>query len=118
MLRLQPDERFELLIDVKEPGDTLEVLQIPLTVRYDDILSDAPDAYQTLLTDLMEGDQTLFVRADEVEASWRIYDPILDRTDLTTYPPGTDGPDSAEGMISTYPTAWTSLAGPHSESSD
>jgi len=112
MLRLQPDERFELLIDVKEPGDTMEVVQIPLTVRYDDILSDAPDAYQTLLTDVMEGDQTLFVRADEVEASWRLFEPILSRTDLVTYAPGTDGPGDADGLISTFPTAWTPLAGP------
>jgi glucose-6-phosphate 1-dehydrogenase len=118
MLRLQPDERFELLIDVKEPGDTLEVRQIPLTVRYDDILSDAPDAYQTLLTDVMAGDQTLFVRSDEVEASWRLYEPILGRTDLITYAPGTDGPDSAEALVSTFPAAWTPLAGPQPDSPD
>jgi glucose-6-phosphate 1-dehydrogenase len=112
MLRLQPEERFELLIDVKEPGDTLEVIQIPLSVRYDQILSDAPDAYQTLLTDVMGGDQTLFVRADEVEASWRLYEPILGRTDLTTYAPGTDGPEDAADMISTFPASWTPLGGP------
>jgi glucose-6-phosphate 1-dehydrogenase len=110
MLRLQPDERFELLIDVKEPGDTLEIRQIPLTVRYDDILADAPDAYQTLLTDVMAGDQTLFVRSDEVEASWRIYEPILARTDLVTYEPGTDGPDGSTDLISTFPNTWTPLA--------
>lgn len=117
-LRLQPDERFELLIDVKEPGDTLGVRQIPLTVRYDDILAKAPDAYQTLLTDVMEGDQTLFVRSDEVEASWRLYEPILGRTDLVTYTPGTDGPDSAQRLVSTFPHAWTPLAGPLAASSD
>ena len=117
ILRLQPDERFDLLIDVKEPGDTLEIIQIPLTVRYDDILADAPDAYQTLLTDVMEGDQTLFVRSDEVEASWSLYEPILDRTDLATYAPGTDGPDSTAELVSTFPMAWTPLSGPESDSS-
>jgi glucose-6-phosphate 1-dehydrogenase len=117
-LRLQPDERFELLIDVKEPGDTMEIRRIPLTVRYDDILADAPDAYQTLLTDVMAGDQTLFVRSDEVEASWRLYEPILNRTDLATYAPGTDGPAIAGALISTFPMAWTPLSGPHTDLPD
>jgi len=116
MLRLQPDERFELLIDVKEPGDTLEVRQIPLTVRYDDILSEAPDAYQTLLTDVIMGDQTLFVRSDEVEASWQMYEPILGRKDPAIYDPGTDGPRIADELVTTFPAAWTSLAGPQPES--
>ncbi len=111
-LRLQPDERFDLLIDVKEPGDTLDVRRIPLSVRYDDILSEAPDAYQTLLTDVMDGDQTLFVRADEVEASWERYAPILTRTDLDHYRPGSDGPESANELISTFPYRWTPLDGP------
>jgi glucose-6-phosphate 1-dehydrogenase len=118
MLRLQPDERFELLIDVKEPGDDFEVLQVPLTVRYDDILSGAPDAYQTLLTDVMAGDQTLFVRSDEVEASWKLYEPILERTDLAAYAPGTDGPVRSEQLISTFPMTWTPLDGPQTDSSD
>jgi len=117
-LRLQPDEHFDLLIDVKEPGDTLEIRQIPLTVRYDDILADAPDAYQTLLTDILEGDQTLFVRSDEVEASWKLYDPILGRTDLESYAPGTDGPDSARDLIPTFPMEWTPLVGPHGDLAD
>lgn len=109
ILRLQPDEGFELVIDVKEPGGTMEVRRIPLTVRYDDILSGAASAYETLLTDVIEGDQTLFVRADEVEASWQLYEPILARTDLAAYAPGTDGPDSAQDLISTFPKAWTPL---------
>jgi glucose-6-phosphate 1-dehydrogenase len=112
VLRLQPDEGFELVIDVKEPGDTMEVRRIPLTVRYDDILSSAASAYETLLTDVIEGDQTLFVRADEVEASWELYESILARTDLATYDPGTDGPGSAQDLISTFPREWTPLAGP------
>jgi glucose-6-phosphate 1-dehydrogenase len=112
VLRLQPDEGFELVIDVKEPGDTMEVRRIPLTVRYDDILSSAASAYETLLTDVIEGDQTLFVRADEVEASWQLYEPILARTDLATYAPGTNGPGSAQDLISTFPREWTPLAGP------
>jgi glucose-6-phosphate 1-dehydrogenase len=45
---------------------------------YADEFDRLPDAYQTLLFDIMQGDQTLFVRADEVEASWRLYDPVIE----------------------------------------
>jgi glucose-6-phosphate 1-dehydrogenase len=52
-----------------------------------------PDAYQTLILDILEGDQTLFVRADEVEASWHLYDPLLELTPkLVGYTAGTWGP--------------------------
>jgi len=108
-LRLQPDEGFELLIDVKEPGDVLATARIPLEVSYDEVLADAPSAYETLLDDVLDGDQTLFVRSDEVEASWRLYEPLLDRTDINTYPAGTDGPTDVDRLITTHPGFWANL---------
>ncbi len=106
-LRLQPGEGFELLFDVKQPGDDTNIAQIPLAVSYDDIINSAPDAYETLLADIIEGDQTLFVRADEVEAAWALYEPLLHRTDIDTYAAGTDGPESAKRLITTYPGVWS-----------
>lgn len=106
-LRLQPGEGFELMFDVKQPGDDTNIGQIPLAVNYDDIINTAPDAYETLLADILEGDQTLFVRADEVEAAWALYEPLLHRTDIDTYAAGTDGPESAKGLITTYPGVWS-----------
>ena len=47
---------------------------------YEKEFATIPDAYQTLIFDVMTGDQTLFVRGDEVEASWRLWDPILPQT--------------------------------------
>ncbi|GMQ98909.1 MAG: glucose-6-phosphate dehydrogenase [Acidimicrobiia bacterium] len=108
-LRLQPDEGFELLIDVKEPGDELATARIPLEVSYDEVLADAPSAYETLLADVLDGDQTLFVRSDEVEASWSLYEPLLDRTDINTYTAGTDGPTDVDRLITTHPGFWSSL---------
>jgi len=108
-LTLQPDEGFELLFDVKQPGPDTSIGQIPLAVRYDDILKSAPQAYETLLADVIEGDQTLFVRADEVEEAWELYQTLLDRTDIDTYTAGTDGPERAESLIVSYPGVWTPL---------
>lgn len=108
-LRLQPDEGFELLIDVKQPGPDSMIGQIPLSVSYDEILESAPDAYETLLADVIWGDQTLFVRSDEVEAAWKLYEPLLDRTDIHAYPAGSHGPESAERLIVTEPGIWTRI---------
>ena len=109
VLRLQPEEGFKLLFDVKQPGPDSAIGQIPLAVRYDDILEAAPHAYETLLADVIEGDQTLFVHADEVEEAWRIYEPLLDRSDIHTYPAGTNGPEGADGLIVTHPATWSDI---------
>lgn len=108
-LRLQPHEGFELLIDVKQPGEDSGISRIPLAVSYDQILEGAPTAYETLLADVIEGDQTLFVRADEVEASWNLFSPLLDRSDVHAYAAGTDGPHSASELISGGPGHWSAL---------
>lgn len=110
-LRLQPDEGFSLLFDVKQPGPNTTIGQIPLTVSYRDLLENAAGAYETLLGEVIEGDQTLFVRSDEVEKSWEIYEPLLDHPDIDSYAAGTDGPESAEGLIMTDPGMWSDIAG-------
>lgn len=108
-LRLQPDEGFELLIDVKQPGPETAIRQIPLAVSYDEVIETARDAYETLLADVIDGDQTLFVSSDEVESAWGLYDSLLDRSDIHAYPAGTDGPESAQRIISTHPGNWTAI---------
>ncbi|GMQ85788.1 MAG: glucose-6-phosphate dehydrogenase [Acidimicrobiia bacterium] len=92
LLNLQPDEGFDLFFDVKAPGDEIMIQQIPLSVRYEGHLGALSSDYSTLLHDLMEGDQTLFVRADEVEASWRQYADVLDTDTVDLYPAGSWGP--------------------------
>ncbi len=92
LMTLQPDEGFDLHFDVKAPGDEIVIQQIPLSVRYEDHLGALSSDYSTLLHDLMEGDQTLFVRADEVEASWQFYAEVLDTAIVDPYPAGSWGP--------------------------
>lgn len=108
-LTLQPDEGFDLLFDVKRPGDRVEIQQIPLSVRYDDWLGDLPDAYHTLLLDIMEGDQTLFVHGDEVEESWRIYSRVLEGLPVSAYPQGSLGPSDADDVAASAGTVWSPL---------
>ena len=94
VLILQPNEGFELRFDLKAPGDPLRLQGHHLHFGYDEAYTSIPDAYQTLLYDVMTGDQMLFVRADEVEASWTVYSPVLDfDIPVVPYVAGTWGPE-------------------------
>ena len=77
LIILEPDEGFSLRFNVRSPQDEGRVDAQALHFRYSDVYDELPPAYLTLILDILEGDQTLFVRADEVEASWRVYDPVL-----------------------------------------
>jgi glucose-6-phosphate 1-dehydrogenase len=93
LITLQPDEGFSLAFNVKTPGEDYHLDSQHLHFSYRDSYRQLPDAYQTLILDVIEGDQTLFVRADEVEASWKAYAPLLDYpTELHRYAAGTWGP--------------------------
>ena len=96
VLRLQPNEGFELHVGVKAPGSPMKVESLPLHFNYAEAFAKLPEAYQTLLLDVLEGDQSLFVRADEVEAAWRLFDPLLTaKLPVLPYPAGSWGPAEA-----------------------
>ena len=98
-LRLQPNEGFELAFEVKTPGEGIELATQHFRFAYADVFGDLRDAYETLLLDVMTGDQTLFVHADEVEAAWRLYAPLLDSSPSPLpYRSGTWGPDAVEKL--------------------
>ena len=107
LLTMQPEEGFDLFFDVKEPGADIAIAQTPLSMRYDDHLGELADAYATLLRDVMEGDQVLFVRSDEVEASWRHYANVLDPDSVEPYEPGTWGPEAADRLVEAAGTTWS-----------
>ena len=66
-----------------------------------------PEAYQTLLVDVLEGDQTLFVHADEVEAAWRIFTPVLEsKPPIVEYQAGSWGPDEADALLAQNGEKW------------
>jgi len=108
LITLQPDEGFALRFNVKMPGETMILDTQALHFNHSEVYGRLPDAYQTLLLDVMQGDQTLFVRADEVDASWRLYDPLL-RLEATPYlyPAGTWGPAAMRPSIALGDDGWT-----------
>jgi len=103
IITIEPDEGFEVLFGVKSPGDELRLQTQRLRFRYDDVFPRLPEAYEALLLDLLHGDQTLFVRIDEVLEAWRLFTPLL-QADLPVHPyaAGTWGPAEADRL--TVPT--------------
>ena len=100
VITLQPDEGFDLHFGVKSPGQPFRLETQRLRFRYDEAFGALPDAYETLLLDIVRGDQTFFVRADEVETAWRVYTPLLQEPPhVHFYPAGTWGPEAADELI-------------------
>ncbi len=107
LITLQPDEGFSLSFNVKAPGENFALDSQVLSFSHSDVYGRLPDAYQTLILDVIEGDQTLFVRSDEVEASWRLYDPLLDyEPDPYPYESGTWGPAVIDPSLALGGRAW------------
>jgi glucose-6-phosphate 1-dehydrogenase len=100
LITIQPDEGFSLGFDVKVPGEGYQLRKQYLHFRYAESFERLPEAYETLLLDIIVGDQTLFVHADETEKSWEIYTPLLERRiQVKQYPAGTWGPASADELL-------------------
>ena len=101
-ITVQPDEGFDLSFEVKAPGAPLQLQTQRMRFRYADAFGPLPDAYETLLLDILRGDQTLFVHAEEAEASWQLYSPLLGQPhEVKFYPAGSWGPKEAGQFILT-----------------
>jgi len=99
-LRLQPNEGFALQIGVKAPGDDFIVASRALHFEYAEAFGPLPEAYETLIENIFEGDQTLFVHAEEVETAWAMYQPIIDSApEVHPYAAGSWGPEAAECLV-------------------
>ena len=100
VIAIEPREGFDLCFQVKVPGQDMRMERQRLSFRYADTFGPLRDAYETLLVDVMQGDPTFFVRADEVDASWRIYDQLLQhRPPVHRYPAGAWGPSEMAGLM-------------------
>lgn len=107
VITIQPDEGFDLSFEVKEPGQPVTLQPQRLHFRYAEAFGPLADAYETLILDILAGDQTLFVRADEVEASWSLYTPLLEpRPPVHQYPAGTWGPPAADELLAGQGYQW------------
>jgi glucose-6-phosphate 1-dehydrogenase len=116
LITLQPDAGFTLDFNVKVPGEAFMLDSQALSFNHADAYGSLPEAYQALILDVIEGDQTLFVRSDEVEASWRLYDPLLDHRPVPLrYEAGTWGPAASDPEVALTGSAWT---GPPSTESE
>lgn len=97
MLGIQPNDCMKIEMQVKVPGLDLHTRSISLDATYHKDTDEDFDAYAGLLLDVMLGDPSLFLRIDEVEAAWRVVDPIIkvwamERDFINTYPAGSWGP--------------------------
>lgn len=110
-IRLQPDEGFDLSFEVKSPGSGFTLETRHMEFRYAEAFGTTFSAgYETLLLDVLAGDQTLFVHADEAEASWRLYQPLLQRTaPPEPYPAGSWGPAAADRLPAASGMAWINV---------
>src|SRR5688572_2501763 len=112
-IRIQPDEGIMLRFGAKVPGLGLNVRSVTMDFTYGSAFSvDSPDAYETLILDALQGDASLFTRADEVEEAWSIVDPIIDTwassppPQFPNYEAGTWGPPEADALIERDGRRW------------
>ncbi len=113
VIQVQPAEGIQLHFQTKVPDAEMRMRQTDLSFNYQREFRGAmPEAYERLLLDALEGDASLFARADEVEAAWRICDPILqawqqnDRPTLYMYDPGFWGPDECREWMLAQGREW------------
>src|SRR3954451_887257 len=110
VIRVQPDEGVTLRFGSKVPGSAMEVRDVSMDFLYGESFTESsPEAYERLILDVLLGDQTLFPRNEEVDASWQVIDPLeafwVDRTP-EKYRAGEWGPHKADDMLARDGRVW------------
>ncbi|MDW4548735.1 glucose-6-phosphate dehydrogenase [Defluviimonas sp. D31] len=118
-IRLQPNEGMTLSVMIKEPGPGgMRLTEVPLDMSFAEALgedgADIPDAYERLIMDVIRGNQTLFMRGDEVEAAWAWTDPIIAAWEARGdrpkgYDPGSSGPEDALMLLHRDGRRWREM---------
>jgi len=116
ILSIQPLKGMRLRFQAKQPGLKMLLKPVDMIFNYNEAYtSKPPEAYETLLLDVIIGDATLFMRADQVEAAWNVVMPILNAwksnppQDFSNYDAGTWGPEDAEALIARDGHNWVML---------
>ena len=116
VMQIQPDERIQMRFNAKVPGPQVKLGSVLMDFDYIEAFGMAPQTgYETLLFDCMRGDATLFQRADQIEAGWKIVQPILDvwqtlkPRDFPNYAAGSWGPTAADKLIARDGRAWMAI---------
>ncbi len=120
IIRLQPNEGIKLRVMIKEPGPGgMRLVNVPLDMSFAQALgpegADIPDAYERLIMDVIRGNQTLFMRGDEVEAAWAWTDPVIAGWESRgerpcRYDAGTSGPEDALMLMHRDGRRWREIA--------
>jgi len=112
VIRLQPDESISLSLMAKSPGRGMSLQEVELDLNFAEAFNKRRwDAYERLLLDVIEGDATLFMRRDEIEAAWRWVDPVIQGwqdcyRSPKRYAAGSWGPDAADSLLERSGHAW------------
>jgi len=114
VLYLQPDEGVHLRFEAKAPDTVAETRSVDMEFHYSEAFGQTaiPEAYERLLLDALQGDASLFTRADEVETAWSLIDPILQTWEthqtppLAGYRPGSWGPAEADMLLARDGRRW------------
>jgi glucose-6-phosphate 1-dehydrogenase len=112
-IRIQPEEGILLRFQAKQPGPIMRLSPVDMRFSYRDTFKARPAAaYETLILDVMLGDATLFMRADQVEAAWSVITPILEEweaappVDFPNYQAGAWGPEAATALVAQDGRSW------------
>jgi len=113
VIRIQPEEGIVTRIQVKQPGTRVLLGPAEMQFRYREAFkTEPPEAYETLLLDVIRADATLFMRADQVESAWAVISPVLEVWDsvppasFPDYAAGSFGPESADLLIAKSGHSW------------
>ncbi|HEY5465069.1 MAG TPA: glucose-6-phosphate dehydrogenase [Hanamia sp.] len=113
---ISPEMDICLRFQAKRPGQAMILNPVDMVFNYEDAYKgEEPEAYETLLYDVMDGDATLFMRGDQVEAAWKVVMPILEvwsarkPLDFPNYSPDSWGPEDAEALIARDGHNWISM---------
>ena len=116
IISIQPELEISLLFESKVPGLQMKLQAVDMDFTYQEAYTESlPEAYEALLLDVLHGDPTLFMRADQVEAAWKVVMPILNAwkkhplEQLHFYKAGTWGPEAALDLLKPYAKKWFQL---------
>lgn len=113
MISIQPELEISLLFEGKEPGLHMKLVPVEMDFMYKgNYMQSLPEAYEALLLDVLEGEATQFMRADQIEWAWKVVMPIIDawkkspKKGLQFYEAGTWGPKAADALLKPYAKEW------------
>ena len=112
-IQIEPEQGIALFTEAKEPGPGMVLRPVELRYSYEEVFRrPSPEAYETLLLDILNADPALFMRVDQVEAAWAAVMPVLDAWqsepafDFPNYQSGTWGPEAAVALLARDERTW------------